>query len=78
MLQVINHLSRGTIELSDVPCPSPNLGAALIRTHPPDGVSDDAASFTVIDAIALQGVRLAVPSLGLTSILPKLTTFYPH
>src|ERR1700676_564726 len=33
MLQVINHLSRGTVELSDFPCPSPSLGAALIRTH---------------------------------------------
>ena len=167
MLQVINRLSRGTVELSDVPCPSPNYGSALIRTHRslvsvgtermlvdfgranliekarqqpdkvrqvldkaradglvttleavrakldepmpmgycnvgtvvevaadveqlrigdrvasngkhaemvvvpknlcarvPDGVSDDAASFTVIGAIALQGVRLAAPSLG--------------
>src|SRR5450631_4503494 len=33
MLQVINHLSRGTVELSDVPCPSPNFGSALIRTR---------------------------------------------
>ena len=30
----------------------------------PDGVSDDAASFTVIGAIALQGIRLAQPTLG--------------
>src|SRR5699024_5463709 len=30
----------------------------------PDGVSDDEAAFTVIGAIALQGVRLAQPSLG--------------
>ena len=30
----------------------------------PDGVSDDAAAFTVIAAIALQGLRLAQPTLG--------------
>jgi predicted dehydrogenase len=30
----------------------------------PDGVSDDEAAFTVLGAIALQGVRLAAPTLG--------------
>ena len=30
----------------------------------PDGVSDDEAAFTVIGAIALQGIRLAQPTLG--------------
>jgi predicted dehydrogenase/threonine dehydrogenase-like Zn-dependent dehydrogenase len=30
----------------------------------PDGVSDDEAAFTVLGAIALQGVRLALPTLG--------------
>lgn len=30
----------------------------------PDGVSDDSAAFTVIGAIALQGIRLAQPTLG--------------
>jgi predicted dehydrogenase len=30
----------------------------------PEGVSDDAAAFTVIGAIALQGIRLADPKLG--------------
>lgn len=30
----------------------------------PDSVSDDAAAFTVIGAIALQGIRLAQPTLG--------------
>ena len=30
----------------------------------PDAVADDAASFTVIGAIALQGIRLAQPTLG--------------
>jgi predicted dehydrogenase len=30
----------------------------------PDGVSDEAASFTVISAIALQGIRLVQPTLG--------------
>ncbi|MCB0331291.1 MAG: bi-domain-containing oxidoreductase, partial [Bdellovibrionales bacterium] len=32
----------------------------------PDDVSDEAAAFTVLGAIALQGVRLAAPSLGET------------
>lgn len=30
----------------------------------PDGVSDDSASFTVLSAIALQGIRLVQPTLG--------------
>ncbi|MEL7154851.1 MAG: zinc-binding alcohol dehydrogenase, partial [Pseudomonadota bacterium] len=30
----------------------------------PDGVSDDHASFTVLGAIGLQGIRLAAPTLG--------------
>ena len=30
----------------------------------PDGVSDDAAAFTVISAVGLQGIRLLQPSLG--------------
>jgi predicted dehydrogenase/threonine dehydrogenase-like Zn-dependent dehydrogenase len=30
----------------------------------PDGVSDEAAAFTVLGAIALQGIRLAQPTLG--------------
>ncbi len=38
---------------------SPNLCAKI-----PDNVSDEAASFTVIGAIALQGIRLANPTLG--------------
>ena len=32
--------------------------------HVPDRVSDDEAAFTVLGAIALQGVRLAMPTLG--------------
>ncbi|MES2987629.1 MAG: bi-domain-containing oxidoreductase [Pseudomonadota bacterium] len=36
-----------------------NLCAAI-----PDGVSDEAASFTVLGAIGLQGIRLANPTLG--------------
>ncbi len=38
---------------------SPNLCARV-----PDAVSDEAATFTVVGAIALQGVRLAQPTLG--------------
>ena len=32
--------------------------------HVPDAVDDDSAAFTVIGAIALQGIRLVVPTLG--------------
>ena len=38
---------------------STNLAAKI-----PDGVSDEAASFTVVAAIGLQGIRLAEPTLG--------------
>ena len=38
-----------------------NLTAAI-----PDGVSDEAAAFTVLGAIALEGIRLLAPSLGET------------
>jgi predicted dehydrogenase/threonine dehydrogenase-like Zn-dependent dehydrogenase len=36
----------------------------LLCARIPDNVSDEAAAFTVIGAIALQGVRLAAPTLG--------------
>ena len=38
----------------------------------PDGVSDDAAAFTVIGAIALQGLRLAAPTLGESVVVTGL------
>jgi predicted dehydrogenase/threonine dehydrogenase-like Zn-dependent dehydrogenase len=38
----------------------------------PDGVSDDKAAFTVIAAIALQGVRLAQPTLGECNVVSGL------
>lgn len=38
----------------------------------PDNVSDDAAAFTVIGAIGLQGVRLAKPELGETFVVVGL------
>jgi len=44
---------------AEVVCVPRNLCANI-----PDGVTDDEAAFTVLGAIALQGVRLAVPSLG--------------
>jgi len=37
--------------------------------HIPDGVSDETASFTVVSAIALQGIRLAAPTLGETVVV---------
>jgi predicted dehydrogenase/threonine dehydrogenase-like Zn-dependent dehydrogenase len=44
---------------SEVVCVPANLTARV-----PDGVEDDAAVFTVAGAIALQGIRLANPTLG--------------
>ena len=44
---------------ADVVCVPKNLCARI-----PDGVNDEAAAFTVIGAIALQGIRLAQPTLG--------------
>ena len=38
----------------------------------PDGVADDAAAFTVIGAIALQGIRLAAPTLGESFVVTGL------
>ena len=38
----------------------------------PDGVSDDQAAFTVLAAIALQGIRLAAPTLGETVVVTGL------
>ena len=38
----------------------------------PDGVSDEHAAFTVLSAIALQGVRLAAPTLGETVVVTGL------
>lgn len=44
---------------ADVVCVPQNLCARI-----PDGVSDEAASFTVVAAIGLQGIRLVQPTLG--------------
>ena len=44
---------------AEMVCVPRNLCAKI-----PDGVSDDEAAFTVLGAIALQGVRLAMPTLG--------------
>lgn len=44
---------------AEVVCVPMNLCARI-----PDGVSDDEAAFTVVGAIGLQGVRLALPTLG--------------
>jgi predicted dehydrogenase/threonine dehydrogenase-like Zn-dependent dehydrogenase len=44
-----------------------NLSARI-----PDGVTDEAAAFTVVGAIALQGIRLARPTLGETFVVTGL------
>lgn len=46
---------------AEVVCVPVNLCAKV-----PDGVSDDEAAFTVLSAVALQGIRLAGPTLGET------------
>jgi len=46
---------------AEVVCVPVNLCAKV-----PDGVSDEEAAFTVLSAIALQGIRLAAPTLGET------------
>jgi len=48
-------------------CVPKNLVAKI-----PDGVSDDEASFTVIGAIGLQGIRLANPTFGETAVVVGL------
>ena len=48
-------------------CVPENLCAAI-----PDGVDDEAACFTVVSAIALQGIRLVVPTLGETVVVTGL------
>ena len=49
---------------AEIVCVPKNLCAKI-----PDGVSDDAAAFTVIGAIGLQGVRLLEPAFGETVVV---------
>ncbi len=62
--QGVNGFSVGESVVSNGPhsefvCVPENLCARI-----PSGVSDDAAAFTVLGAIGLQGIRLAQPTLG--------------
>jgi len=52
---------------AEVVCVPENLCVAI-----PDSVSDEAATFTVLGAIALQGIRLAQPTLGETVVVTGL------
>ncbi len=52
---------------AEVVCVPKNLCAKV-----PDAVSDEAAAFTVIGSIALQGIRLAQPTLGETVVVTGL------
>jgi predicted dehydrogenase/threonine dehydrogenase-like Zn-dependent dehydrogenase len=52
---------------AEVVCVPKNLCAKV-----PETVSDEAAAFTVISAIALQGIRLAQPTLGETVVVTGL------
>jgi predicted dehydrogenase len=49
---------------AEIVCVPANLCARI-----PDGVDDETASFTVVGAIALQGVRLVMPTLGETMVV---------
>jgi threonine dehydrogenase-like Zn-dependent dehydrogenase len=40
-----------------------------LAVHIPENVSDDEATFTVIDSIGLQGLRLAYPTMGETFVV---------
>lgn len=52
---------------AEVVCVPKNLSAKV-----PDGVSDEAAAFTVVGAIGLQGIRLAQPTLGESFVVTGL------
>jgi predicted dehydrogenase/threonine dehydrogenase-like Zn-dependent dehydrogenase len=52
---------------AEIVCVSRNLCARI-----PESVSDEAASFTVVSAIALQGIRLVAPSLGESMVVTGL------
>lgn len=52
---------------AEVVCVPKNLCARI-----PDGVDDDAAAFTVLGAIALQGIRLCNPTIGETIVVTGL------
>ena len=52
---------------AEVVCVPKNLCARI-----PDGVDDDAAAFTVLGSIGLQGVRLAQPTLGESFVVSGL------
>lgn len=52
---------------AEVVCVPENLCAKI-----PDGICDEAAAFTVIGAIALQGIRLAQPTLGEACVVTGL------
>jgi predicted dehydrogenase/threonine dehydrogenase-like Zn-dependent dehydrogenase len=49
---------------AEIVCVPANLCAKV-----PEGVADEEAAFTVLSAIALQGIRLAAPSLGETFVV---------
>jgi predicted dehydrogenase/threonine dehydrogenase-like Zn-dependent dehydrogenase len=46
--------------------------AKTLCAHIPDQVDDESAAFTVVGAIALQGIRLAAPTLGETVVVTGL------
>lgn len=52
---------------AEIVCVPQNLCARV-----PDGVNDDAAAFTVLGSIALQGIRLVGPTLGETVVVTGL------
>jgi predicted dehydrogenase/threonine dehydrogenase-like Zn-dependent dehydrogenase len=52
---------------AEIVCAPKNLCARV-----PDGVSDDAAAFTVLAAVALQGMRLVRPTLGESVVVTGL------
>lgn len=68
----VSGLTVGDRVVSNSPHAEVVTASRTMATRVPDGVSDDAASFAVVAAIGLQGMRLAAPELGETVVVVGL------
>lgn len=65
----VTGLVAGDRVVSNSPHAEVVTASRTMATRVPDGVSDDCASFAVVAAIGLQGIRLAAPQLGETVVV---------
>lgn len=65
----VSGLAVGDRVVSNSPHAEIVTASRTMATRVPDDVSDDAASFAIIGAIGLQGIRLAAPELGETVVV---------